>query len=220
MIEAATTDAVVFDLDGTLLDTLQDLADSANAALEQLGLPSHPVDAYRHFVGQGMPNLAQRILPDHMQDAATAGRCLDLVRSAYAQRWDHTSRPYEGVAEVLDALTERGVPIAILSNKPHDFTELTVQRLLSPWTFARVQGVDDDTPPKPDPRGALQLLQDLGADAARSLYVGDTQVDMQTAAAAGMISVGVTWGFRDEDELRRHRARFVLHHPRQLLDLT
>jgi phosphoglycolate phosphatase len=212
--------AVLFDLDGTLLDTLQDLADSGNAALEVLGYPTHRVDAYRHFVGDGMAVLAQRILPAHVTDPAMQARCLDVVREQYAQRWNHSSRPYDGVEGMLDALAEDSVPMAVLSNKPHDFTRLTVEHLLARWTFAEVQGVDADTPPKPDASGALAMTARLQLEPSRCLYVGDTRIDMETATAADMIPVGVTWGFRDEEELRAHGARHIIHHPDELLDLT
>ena len=121
---------------------------------------------------------------------------------------------------MLDALVGRAMPMAVLSNKPHDFTCLTVERLLGRWPFAVIQGVDEETPPKPDPTGALRLAARLGIEPSNCLYVGDTRVDMETATAAGMVSVGVTWGFRDEEELRTYRARHIIHRPEELLDLT
>ncbi|MED5413805.1 MAG: HAD family hydrolase [Candidatus Latescibacterota bacterium] len=211
--------AVLFDLDGTLLDTLQDLADSSNAALERLGLAPHPVEAYRHFVGSGMSALVQRILPKQDSEAKHE-QCLTILREEYGRRWDATSRPYDGIAFMLNSLFAEGIPLAVLSNKPHDFTCLTVERLLADWAFAHVRGVDEATPPKPDPTGALAVSSILGVDPTRCLYVGDTSIDMMTAQAAGMISVGVTWGFRDEEELRTHHAQHIIHEPGQLLDLT
>lgn len=217
---ANSVQAVFFDLDGTLLDTLQDLADSGNAALERLGHEQHPIAAYRHFVGSGMSALAERILPPPANDREAASQCLEILREEYGRRWDHSTRPYDGIAAMLDELQSAGMPLSVLSNKPHDFTCLTVERFLGNWTFAHVRGVDDTTPPKPDPQGALALMDTMSADPSRCLYVGDTSIDMQTAHAAGMISVGVTWGFRDEQELRAHDAHYIIHTPSELLDLT
>jgi phosphoglycolate phosphatase len=212
--------AVIFDLDGTLLDTLQDLAESANATLLEMGHPTHEIDAYRQFVGGGIRELALRMLPpDHRADDEVE-RCLQILRVQYGSRWDATSRPFAGVADMLDELTRRQLPMAILSNKPHDFTVLTAERLLDGWEFVEVRGVGEFTVPKPDPAGALAIAAALGVKPEHVLYVGDTNTDMDTAAAAGMESVGVTWGFRDEVELLAHGARHIIHHPAELLELV
>ena len=211
-----TPEAAVFDLDGTLLDTLGELADSGNAALEALGFPTHPTEAYRYFVGKGMENLVQRILPESARDAKTAARAFEAVREAYSQRWD-ASRPYAGVPELLDALAADGLPLTVLSNKPDDFTRLTVERLLGRWDFAFVRGVRDDTPPKPDPHGALDLARRLHVEPAACLYLGDTATDMETATAAGMYALGALWGFRTADELQQAGARALLEKPTDMI---
>jgi len=211
--------ALIFDLDGTLLDTLQDLADSANATLEAMGHPTHAVDRYRLFVGAGIRELARRMLPEDHCSEADLKKCLLELRVQYGARWHATTRPYPGIAEMLDALTERRLPLGVLSNKPHDFTLLTVERLLDRWRFADVLGVSDKTPPKPDPTGAFAVAAALDVTPDRVLYVGDTSTDMDTASAAGMASVGVTWGFRDEAELRAHGAQHIIHRPTDLLGL-
>lgn len=212
-------DALIFDLDGTLLDTLQDLADSGNATLELLGHPTHAQDAYRQFIGSGIRELARRMLPANIRSEDQVATCLAELRRQYEPRWAATSRPYPGIADMLDALTARQMPKAILSNKPHDFTVLSVRRLLEPWSFAEVRGASAETPPKPDPTGALAMAATLAVEPARVLYVGDTSIDMDTASAAGMVSVGVTWGFRDEAELREHGARYIVHEPVEVLGL-
>lgn len=212
-------DAVVFDLDGTLLDTLQDLADSANAALEQLGYPTHAQDAYRRFIGGGLRDLVERILPTGEREDDQVETCIQELRRQYEPRWAATSRPYPGIADLLDTLSRSQIPMAVLSNKPHDFAVVSVQRLLQPWSFAIVRGADALTPPKPDPTGALYVAAALDVAPQHVLYVGDTPIDMDTAAAAGMVSVGVTWGFRGEAELRDHGAQHVIHRPVELLDL-
>jgi len=215
-----TPKAVCFDLDGTLLDTLADLATSMNHALERLGLLTHPTDAYRTFVGAGMAMRVQRVAPAAGDDADLAARLLTEMRREYANRWADTTRPYDGVPELLDALQARSLPMAVLSNKPHDFTEKCVARLLARWSFARVFGVRDDVPPKPDPTGARRVARELEIAPEAFLYVGDTGTDMATARAAGMLPVGVTWGFRDADELRQAGAKHLIDDPSELMGLV
>jgi phosphoglycolate phosphatase len=213
-------EAVLFDLDGTLLDTLEDLADSANAALAARGLPTHPPDAYRFFVGDGMRNLVRRTLPAEVAaDEAFVDTVLGEMKDAYADRWDARTQPYHGVPELLDALAERDVKTCIVSNKPHDFTLLCVQRLLPRWTFDAVQGVADDVPPKPDTTGTLRSARALGVRPERFLYLGDTNTDMKTANAAGMFAVGAAWGFRPVEELRDNGARAIAEQPTDLLNM-
>jgi len=211
--------AVLFDLDGTLLDTLEDLADATNEVMATLGFPTHPIDAFRYFVGDGMKNLLLRCLPEARRDEATLAQAIGMFREAYGRNWADKTRPYDGVPELLDALTGRGVPMAVLSNKPHEFTKLCVARLLPRWAFAAVQGVSETNPPKPDPGGARAITEHLGVAPAEFLYVGDTNTDMKTAAAAGMFAVGVTWGFRPPEELLANGARALIDTPSELLAL-
>lgn len=210
--------AVIFDLDGTLLDTLDDLADSMNAVLADGGWPSHPARAYRYFVGDGMPTLVRRALPIGHRDGATAAAALEAMRLEYGRRWDGRTRIYDGVSEMLDALLERGAQLAVLSNKPDDFTRLTVERLLARWTFAAVQGLRADVPRKPDPAGVRQMAAAMGWEPGHCLYVGDSSTDMVTARRAGMFAVGVTWGFRDREELVASGAEAVVDLPAQVLE--
>jgi phosphoglycolate phosphatase len=211
--------AVIFDLDGTLLDTLDDLAGSANLALRRLGLPEHPVEAYKHFVGGGIDNLVRRAVPENRHDPATLAECLNLTREHYAARWAEKTRPYAGIPEMLDALTLRGIRMAILSNKPDDFTRLCVERLLADWRFEVVLGAGPTLPKKPDPAGARRIAERFQMEPAEIAYLGDTDTDMQTADAAGMFPVGVLWGFRDAEELLANGARALIEQPRHLLRL-
>lgn len=207
-------DAVIFDLDGTLLDTLDDLADSANAVLAAEGFATHEVFAYRHFVGDGVVELMRRALPEPRRgDEALLERVVAGMREEYRGRWDVRTRPYPGVDDLLNELTDRGTKKAVLSNKPHDFTVLCVERLLSGWRFDAVQGVGDGVPPKPDPAGGRRVMEAMGIEPDRCLYVGDTDTDMRTARGLGLASAGVTWGFRDEPELRQAGATYIIHHP-------
>ena len=211
--------AVLFDLDGTLLDTLEDLADSMNAVLSGFGFPRRPVAAYRYFVGDGMRMLALRALPESHRDGGTLDEAIERMRAQYARRWDNKTRPYPGIDELLDALAERGVAAAVLSNKPDEFTKLCVSKLLPDWRFEAAQGVSERCPPKPDPAGAMAVSERMGVPPGQFLYLGDTNTDMRTANAAGMFPVGAAWGFRTPDELRESGAAAVIDHPMDLLEL-
>ena len=211
--------AVLFDLDGTLLDTLADLADSGNWALGRLGFAEHPTAAYKYFVGDGVENLVRRAVPAGRNDAATVARGAALVREAYGQRWAEKTRPYRGVPELLDALVSRRMPMAVLSNKPDDFTHLCVEKLLPRWSFAAIVGARASLARKPDPAGALMIAERLGLAPAEILYLGVTNTDMQTAVAAGMFPVGALWGFRTAEELRASGAQRLILRPAELLEL-
>ena len=211
--------AAIFDLDGTLLDTLDDLADSANEALSDSGFAPHPVEAYRIFVGDGMAVLMERILPETARDPETIARLLASYRAAYDRRWKAKTRPYPGVEEMLTSLTKRRIPLAVLSNKPQDYTDICMAHFLGHHPFACIQGQRDTVPRKPDPAGAWQIADQLGLPPEQMLFIGDTATDMETASAARMIPVGVRWGFRSEEELRHHGAQHMVSHPMEILSL-
>jgi phosphoglycolate phosphatase len=210
-------DAVMFDLDGTLADTLADIAAAANHALTTLGLPPRPVADFRYLAGQGLEWLMTEALGPARQTLVPQG--MTLFKAFYAEHGMDQTVPYPGITDLLDALTARKLKLAVLSNKPDVATQAVVKTLLPRWTWHAVQGQLADVPRKPDPAGALAIAARLAIDPARWLYIGDTAVDMQTATAAGMFAVGVTWGFRTEQELREHGANAIIHHPRQVLDL-
>jgi len=210
---------IICDLDGTLLDTLEDLADSVNIVLAERGLPVHPVDAYRYFVGDGASVLITRVLPEERRDAETHARCLSRFREVYAVRWNVKSRPYEGIVDMLKEIRRRGIRLAVLSNKPHDATAQCVTELLKEVQFDIVQGQVDGLARKPDPAGALAIARSLHLTADQCWYLGDTATDMQTAVSAGMFAVGVGWGFRTKEELEQNGARVVLDSPGQLTAL-
>ena len=207
--------AIFFDLDGTLLDSVQDLADATNAALRACGLPEHPVHAYNYFVGDGFEMLIQRAAPEDASPELRQ-RVMQQARDAYRQNWANTSKPYEGIPEMLQELQNRRIPLAVLSNKPHEFTLLTMQYFFPSIHFACIQGSPPGLRAKPDPALARNMLQELGLKASDVLFMGDTGVDMITAVNAGMFPVGVLWGFRTEDELHRHGARLILNNPAEL----
>lgn len=214
-----TYKAVLFDLDGTLLDTLDDLADSANRSLAAMKMPEHPVDSYRYFVGDGMMTLVERIVPEKDRDRQTLGKVAALFRLDYGNNWQVKSKPYAGIEEMLAGLVEAGVQLAILSNKPQDFTRLCVAKMLAGFPFEPVLGQREDVPKKPDPSGALEVSELLHIAPEQFLYLGDTSIDMKTAKEAGMCAVGALWGFRTAKELRTSGADHLIEHPLELLEL-
>ena len=212
--------AVMMDLDGTLLNTLDDLADSMNSTLADLGFPVHELEKYRHFVGEGMESLVRRSLPDSVRtDSNLVSRCFEMMRRTYERNCNAKTHPYPGIPGLLDALTTRGLKMAVLSNKPHDFTQKAVAGFLSAWRFEAVMGERPSIPRKPDPYSALEIAKRLGVDPGCFLYLGDTAIDMKTANAAGMYAVGALWGFRGPEELIAGGAKKLIAKPADLLEL-
>lgn len=211
--------AVLFDLDGTLLDTLADIADSANAVLEERGFPIHDQDAYRYHVGSGVKTLFQRALPEAARSDELVEACVASFRDVYDRRWNVKTRPFEGISELLDGLVERGVKMAVLSNKPHHFTRKCVAEYLAPWPLDPVLGQREGIPLKPNPAAALEVAGQLKIAPREFLYLGDTGTDMLTARSAGMRPVGALWGFRPEQELRQAGADLLIRAPREMLSL-
>jgi phosphoglycolate phosphatase len=210
---------LIFDLDGTLLDTLEDIADAMNIALDRLGFPQWDLVHYRRIVGAGEHELARLALPERARDAETLYRCVKAWREEYARRWDRKTRPYGGIEEMLEGLRGSGVPTAILSNKSHEFTLALAARFLGDHRFVEILGRLPEIPRKPDPTGALQILKTMELEAPSVLYVGDTPTDMETALASAMEPVGVSWGFRPGEELISAGAVRLIEHPRDLLQI-
>ena len=209
--------AVMFDLDGTLLDTLTDIADSVNAVLARFGFPTHSLPAYRYFVGDGQKTLVRRILPAEHRDEVTVSKCCEAITNEYHRRWPDNTRVYDGIPELLTAIDELGLGKVILSNKPHGFTRVMVERLLPNWSFDVVQGLAGSMRPKPDPTSAMKIAARLNIAPMDFLYLGDTSTDMQTATAAGMYAVGALWGFRTADELLTSGAKALAKEPGDVL---
>lgn len=205
--------AIIFDLDGTLLDTLQDLALSVNAVLKEKGLAEHPVDAYRYFVGDGIDVLVERAFSSLGSSGFDREALVGEVKAQYGKRWaDHTV-PYPGIPELLSELEKKTVPKAIFSNKPHEYAVLTVKTLLPDWTFTDILGIGPETPRKPDPRGALIIAEKMALKPEEIVYLGDTGTDMQTAVRGGFYAVGALWGFRPAQELLDSGAQMTAKHP-------
>jgi len=212
--------AVIFDLDGTLLDTLADLADSANAVLASRGYPAIPTDDYKELIGDGMAKLVERAMPDAAKPSeAELDSALADFQMEYEQRWNAKTRTYSGIPELLDRLVERDIKIGVLSNKKHEFTVKCVEEYLSPWPWGAVFGQREGIEKKPDPAGALDAASALDLPPQACLYVGDSGVDMHTGVRSGMTPVGVLWGFRDAAELRGMGADHLIEKPTELLEL-
>lgn len=210
--------AVLFDLDGTLLDTLADIADAVNAVLAQHDCPIYPVEDYKTFIGEGVMHLVERSLPAERRDEETVAHAALAVLEEYKQRWKAKTKPYPGIPEMLDKLVERGFKLAILSNKPDDFTKLAAEHFLERWHFEEVIGAGK-YPPKPDPTAALEIALRMGIAPKQFLYMGDSGVDMQTATAAGMHPIGVLWGFREQAELEAGGAINIVNEPGNVMAL-
>jgi GTPase len=210
--------AFLFDLDGTLVDSLADIAAAMNEALVEAGLPSHPPDAYRRFVGDGVDALARRAAPGLEGDDGRRSALVARYQAIYEGRLTVATQPYPGVPELVASLRARGLPLAVLSNKPDAATVKLVAALFAAGSFVAARGQRPGVPRKPDPRAALELAAEIGVAPAEIAFVGDTSVDMRTARAAGMVAVGVSWGFRPE-ELRGAGADLVVDDPAALASL-
>jgi phosphoglycolate phosphatase len=208
--------AIVFDLDGTLLNTLSDIGNAVNRVLSGHHFPIHPIDSYRYFVGDGVKTLLIRALPADQQSEPLIQICMAEFNREYARSWKNETTLYPGVSEMLDRLHSLGLKLAVLSNKPQEFTQYCVDGFLSKWKFEAVSGSHASLPYKPDPTGALAIAGRMGISPASFLYLGDTGVDMQTACAAGMYPVGALWGFRSSTELSAAGAKALVNHPSEV----
>lgn len=211
--------AVIFDLDGTLLNSLEDIADSANSVLSNHDIPTHKPDDYKIFVGSGINELMTRALPEKERNSETINDYVKEFREEYARNWNAKTKSYDGIAAMFDELVSREIKIAVLSNKLHAFTKQCVDELLPRWKFNIVMGLQNDFPPKPDPTSALHIAKQLNIDPPHIIYVGDSDIDMKTAVAACMHPVGVLWGFRTKEELQKNGAKTLIERPRELLEL-
>lgn len=212
-------EAVIFDLDGTLIDSLHDIADSMNRVLAAHGYPIHEYNAYRYFVGKGLKNLAENVLPEKERQTETIQSVFKDLMTEYGNNVVRKTILYNGIPELLDELSKRGIKLAVLSNKAHELTTSISEKILNKWYFDVILGSRADIPRKPDPTGAYICIKELGLNRQNILYIGDSGVDMQTAINANLTSVGVTWGFRTRKELLENGAVHIIDQPSELLDL-
>ena len=213
------TRLVIFDLDGTLLDTIDDLAASTNYALRRNGYPEHELAAYRYFVGNGVAKLIERALPEAERSAQNVERLRRDFVEYYMEHSADLTKPYRGIRETVSELGRRGIVRAVASNKYQAATEKLVAHFFGEETFRVVLGQREGIAPKPDTTIVRDILSRTGFAPAETLYVGDSCVDMQTALNGGLRSVGVSWGFRPRAELEQNGATFIIDCPAQLLDL-
>jgi phosphoglycolate phosphatase len=210
---------VIFDLDGTLVDTLADIAAAMNSVLAARSQPVHPPQAYRAMLGLGVRNLVGLALPEALREPTLLEACVAEMMTAYGQRPLAESRPYEGIPELLAEMGRRRIPAAVLSNKPDALTRLIVAELFPTTVFRRVQGERPGVSRKPDPASALALCRVLELGPAQVLFVGDSPVDVATASNAGMPCAAALWGFSDEAELRAAGADLRVVHPEDVAAL-
>ena len=211
--------AVIFDLDGTLLDTLEDIGDTANQVLKESGFPIHPINAYRDFIGHGISNTIRQALPSADRDSGNIERLRRQFEQSYLQNYKNKTKVFAGIPALLDQLHDRDIRLAVLSNKAHEFTQRYTDDLLSRWTFDCVLGHQPSKPKKPDPQNALEIAQSMLLEPEEIAYLGDSEIDMQTAVAANMLAIGVSWGFRSKQTLLEHGAQYIIDQPLQLLEL-
>ena len=209
--------AIIFDLDGTLLDTLEDIADSMNATLKAFNLPDHPTEAYKHLIGGGVANLVKLAAPDAEKAGYDPAQILSRYQKEYAVRQADKTAPYAEIPELLAALADKGIKMAVLSNKPHEATIQIIANYFPDTYFDCVLGQTPERPVKPDPGGALEVLALFGESPEDVIYLGDSGSDMRLAKLVGLIAVGALWGFRDRDELLSNGADDLVETPMDIL---
>ena len=219
--QEADVKGLIFDLDGTLVDTLEDIAAACNAMLEKEGFPTHSTAAYRKFVGNGFTTLVRKALP--AQAVSDPGQLEDLVSKArleYDKKFLHKSNPYPFIHEVLTELCKNGMRLGVLSNKPDPWTKPIIAHFFGDIPFAAVRGGLPGVPLKPDPAAVLDMLHVMNLAPEDCLYVGDSHVDIQTAHHAGMRVVSVSWGFSSRPELAALHPWRIVDEARELLTLS
>lgn len=209
---------IIFDLDGTLADSLADLALSMNWVLASYGYPVHEKDEYKRFVGSGIRSLIERALPVEAREGSIIDKVVSTMMEYYSIHCTDHTELYPGIEPLVKEAKDRGLKLAVFSNKPHPFTEIIVNRLL-PGMMDMVQGYTCEELKKPNPAEVLRICRDLSLSVSDVLYVGDSDVDIITARNAGMRSAGVLWGFRGESELRKAGADYIVSIPSQILEL-
>lgn len=210
----------IFDLDGTLADSLQSLAYCTNIALEAVGLKPNPVYMYKKFAGDGAKMMVQRsLIAAGDVDLKFYDKAREIHKKSYAEHSMYKVTAFDGIKELLMALKQDGIKIAVLTNKPHERAIDVVTSLFGEDCFDFILGQSDKFARKPSPEGALIIADKFGASPEECVYLGDTNTDMQTGKSAGMFTVGVTWGFRDREELIENKADYIIDKPLELLDL-
>lgn len=211
--------AVLFDLDGTLVNSLEDLAVSTNYALSRFGFPTHETEKYRYFVGDGMPKLIERALPENKRDKDTMNAVLKVFLEHYGEHFADHTRVYTGIEDLLTDIKRLKLRTAVISNKSQKPAEAVVGKLFSPECFDIICGKREEYPAKPDPALTLKVVSELGVHTEECVLVGDSGMDMAAAKNAGIIGIGVLWGFRTEDELKSNGASYIVDSPKKIAEI-
>jgi phosphoglycolate phosphatase len=211
--------AFIFDLDGTLIDSLADIAESINRMLDTRGYPRCQQEVFKQMVGDGMEKLVERALPEDVRNEALIKVCVEEYRAHYDTLWNAQTRPYPGIVEMLRTLQARGMKLGVISNKAHRFTVPMTEHFFGADVFDHILGQRTEVPRKPAPDGAHEMAAFLGLRTDEMAYVGDSGIDMQFAKSSGMRAVGVRWGFRSEAELIECGADVLLSSPAELFNL-
>ncbi|MBN2348426.1 MAG: HAD family hydrolase [Bacteroidales bacterium] len=210
---------IIYDLDGTLLHSIEDIADAANFVLSESGFKTHPTSDYVKWIGKGAYQLIEGALPEnYRQEDKVPEYHLKFV-TRYTQNWNVKSRLFEGIPEILDKLENRGFAQSVLSNKPHHLTVNVSDFYLKPWTFVCVFGQRNEVPKKPDPAAALEIAEITKIKNGEYLFIGDSSTDMKTARAAGMLAIGVSWGYDTKQSMVESGADYIVDSPKELLSL-
>lgn len=207
---------VIFDLDGTLVNSLEDIADAMNTVLQNLNYPTHNYDAYQYFIGSGLRNLVSKALPETHNDEKHIDHCYQLMIEEYSGNCTRKTKPYDGIVELLDHLISHNIKLSVFSNKSDELTK-KITTALFPNYFEPIVGLSVEALKKPNPSEAIAISKKLGLKTEEIIFVGDSGIDMQTAANANMLAVGVSWGYRPEEELIANGAKYVLNHPLDLI---
>ena len=208
---------IVFDLDGTLADSIEDIAESMNQVLEEQSLAVHDITTYKSFVGNGIRKLVERSLPEAERTPELFAKNLSRMMEVYGANCINKTKLYPGVSDLLDQIQQKGLKIAVFSNKANDLTQKVVKVLLAKWEVEFVVGAGGDVARKPNPQGALMAAEKMGFTPKELMFVGDSGVDMETAKNAGMFGVGVLWGFRGAEELKTNGADAIISDAIELL---
>lgn len=208
---------IIFDLDGTLADSLMDIGDAMNRTLAHFNYPTYTYNDYKYFVGNGLKNLVNKCLPADKKEEKYVEETLSVMMQEYGESYADKTILYPGIPELLDEFIIRKYKLAVLSNKADNLTQKIASHLLSNWPFEIIMGASELFPRKPDLIAALFIADKLNIQPQNMLYVGDTNTDMQTANSAGMYAVGVTWGFREKKELVENGAKIIIDHPMDLI---
>ena len=209
---------VIFDLDGTLVNSLEDIADAMNSVLQDLNYPTHSYEAYQYFIGSGLRNLVSKALPATHNDEKHIDSCYQLMIDKYSDNCTCKTKSYDGIRELLDYLISQNIKLSVFSNKSDELTKKIVADLF-PNYFNPVVGLSVEALKKPNPSEAIAISKSLGLKTEEIIFVGDSGIDMQTATNANMLAVGVSWGYRPEEELFAEGAKYVLSNPSELIQI-